>query len=246
MARIRSPNYPAISLAEAIKRIGQVHTKERQHLASRDVILKGMGYGGVNGVSLGVLSAVLKYGLLEQQGRGEDYRVTDRAVRILHPHDPAEKVAAINEAATAPPLFAELLDHFKGDLPSDDNLRAYLVRRGFSQTSLPNVIQAFRDTLEIASLEDLSHNAPLAVTKERPVALRETSSAHTPQQAFSPEEVKTFVASQLNRATLTLEEGTAVLEIPASISKRSHNALKLWLELMLKLAEADSPSIPSS
>jgi hypothetical protein len=232
MARIRSPNYPAISLAEAIKRIGQVHAKERQHFASRNVILKGMGYSGVNGVSLGVLSAVLKYGLLEQQGRGEDYRVTDRAVAILHPHDPAEKVAAINEAAKAPPLFAELLDHFKGDLPSDDNLRVYLVRRGFSQTSLPNVIQAFRDTLEIASLEDLAYSAPdTAVIKERHVA---------PHAAASSSAKSTVSGSTTPIATpmSVLFDGNQI-EITAVLSDVES------VDRLIRALEANTPLLPA-
>jgi hypothetical protein len=165
MARIRSPNYPAISLADAINRVGQVHAKERQHPAAKEVVLKGMGYSGVHGTSLGALSAALKYGLLEQGGKGEDYRVTDRAMAILHPHTPEEKARAIDEAARAPALFSELLEHFKGELPSDDNLRAYLVRRGFSQTSLPSVIQAFRDTIELVS-SDTNGYTPL--TEEPP------------------------------------------------------------------------------
>jgi hypothetical protein len=150
MARIRSPNYPAISLAEAVSRVSQVHAKERQHPAAKEVVLKGMGYSGVHGTSLGALSAALKYGLLDQNGK-DGYRVSDRAVAILHPHSPEEKAQAIREAARSPALFGELLEHFKGDLPSDDNLRAYLVRRGFSQTSLPGVIQAFRDTMELVT-----------------------------------------------------------------------------------------------
>lgn len=151
MARIRSPNYPAISLAEALKRVEQVHGREGQHPASREVIIKGMGYNGVHGTSLGAISAGIKYGLLEQTGKGGDYRVSDRTMAILHPHSPEEKAEAISEAAKSPTLFRELLEHFKGGLPSDDNLRAYLVRRGFSQSSLPDVIQAFRDTMELVS-----------------------------------------------------------------------------------------------
>lgn len=161
MARIRSPNYPALSLAEALSRVSQVHAKERQHPAAKEVILKGMGYSGVHGTSLGALSAALKYGLLEQEGKGEDYRVSDRAVAILHPHTPEEKTQAIREAAQSPALFGELLEHFKGGLPSDDNLRAYLVRRGFSQTSLPAVIQAFRDTMELVSPETQAYIPPV-------------------------------------------------------------------------------------
>ncbi len=166
MARIRSPNYPAISLAEAIKRIGQIHAKERQHPCSKEVVIKGMGYVGVHGVSLGALSALVKYGLLDQEGRGEDYRVSDRAVAILHPHTPNEKAAAINEAARAPALFDELLEHFKGSLPSDDNIRAYLVRKGFSQTSLANVIQSFRETMELVTQESDGYDSATNLNKE--------------------------------------------------------------------------------
>lgn len=166
MARIRSPNYPAISLAEAINRIAQVHGRERQHPAAKDVVIKGMGFGGIHGTSLGALSAALKYGLLAQTGKGEDYRVTDRAVAILHPHTPEEKAEAIRAAARSPALFSELLDHFKGDLPSDDNLRAYLVRRGFSQTSLASVIQSFRDTMELVSPEARDYSGQTPAPRE--------------------------------------------------------------------------------
>ena len=149
MARVRSPNYPALSLKEALQKVGQVFERERQHPASREVVMKGMGYSGVNGASLSALSAARKYGLLVQQGRGEDYTVTDLAVTILHPHSPEEKAEAVRKAAFAPALFAELLTHYKGDIPSDDNLRAYLVRRGFATAALSGVIQSFRETIEL-------------------------------------------------------------------------------------------------
>ena len=111
MARVRSPNYPQFSLAEAIRRVGPVFEKERQHPMPKAVIAKHLGYGGVNGASLGAISAMLKYGLIDQDG--ESYRVTDRALAILHPRDEAEKQAAINAAAAAPALFTELNDQFK-------------------------------------------------------------------------------------------------------------------------------------
>ena len=85
MARVRSPNYPQFGLDEAIKRIGPVFEKERQHPMPKEVLAKHLGYGGVNGASLGAISAMLKYGLVDQEG--ESYRVTDRALAILHPHN---------------------------------------------------------------------------------------------------------------------------------------------------------------
>ena len=108
MARVRSPNYPALSLADAVERVGRVFQKEHRHPSPKEVVMKGMGYGGVNGASLGALSAAVKYGLLDKQG--DQYRVSDRMLTILHPHTSQEKAEALEAAATAPPLFADMMN----------------------------------------------------------------------------------------------------------------------------------------
>src|SRR5882724_4240753 len=156
MARVRSPNYPALSLAETIDRVGRVFQKEHRHPSPKDVVIKGMGYGSVNGASLGALSAALKYGLLDRHG--DQYRVSDRLLTILHPHNPGEKAEAVRAAATAPPLFADMMKDFPGSIPSDENLRAYLIRRGFSAGALTSVIQAFRETLELVAPETTGYD----------------------------------------------------------------------------------------
>lgn len=160
MAHIRSPNYPSISLAEALERVKKVHDRERQHATARDVVMKWMGYSSSNGASLGSLSAARKYGLLERLGKGEEYKVSDRAVAIFHPHSQAEKSAALEAAARAPVLFAELLDHYQGQLPSDESIRAYLIRRGFTQGSLGGVVQSFRETMTLAQGAATSYPPP--------------------------------------------------------------------------------------
>lgn len=147
--RIRSPNYPALSLPEAIARIAPVYERERQHPMSRDVALKGLGYSGANGAALGTLSAVTKYGLLDKAG--DMYKVSARTLAILHPSTPDEKTQALRQAAFAPTLFAELAEQFPGGQVSDDNLRSYLMRRDFSSGALAAVISAFRETMQMVS-----------------------------------------------------------------------------------------------
>lgn len=147
MSRIRSPNYPQIGLGAAIERARLIYKAERQNRISRDTAVKLMGFGGYNGASAGVLSAVLKFGLLE--GQGEEMRVSDLAVRILVPHDDDEKAEAIREAAANPPLFVEMAERWPNDPPSDHSLRAYLTRRGFADSALEAVIKSYWDTASL-------------------------------------------------------------------------------------------------
>jgi len=171
MARTRSPNYPSMSLAEAITRVTQVFAKEHRHPAPKEVVMKAMGYSGVNGASLGALSAVAKYGLLEKQG--ENYRVSERALQILHPRTPDEKAAAIREAAFQPALFADIAKDFPGRAPSDDNLRAYLIRRGFAPSALAGVIQAYRETMALVTPESGDYMGSNANASEEPMQLEQ-------------------------------------------------------------------------
>src|SRR5437016_5983210 len=137
MARIRSPNYPAMSLPEAIDRIGRIHQEEQHLEAPREVMAKHLGYNSINGSSLKALSALLKYGLMAKT-EGDRRRVTDLALQILHPRDPAERSAAIRDAAFRPALFAEIAKEWNG-IPSDANLTAYLIRRNFARDAIPEV-----------------------------------------------------------------------------------------------------------
>jgi hypothetical protein len=73
---------------------------------------------------------------------------------ILHPSHPDEKASALRQAALAPTLFAELAEQFPGGQVSDDNLRSCLMRKGFSSGSLAGVISAFRETMQMVSLEE--------------------------------------------------------------------------------------------
>ena len=65
MARVRSPNYPAISLPDALTRVKTIHDAEQHLAAPRNVIAKHLGYNGLNGAALTTISAISKYGLLE-------------------------------------------------------------------------------------------------------------------------------------------------------------------------------------
>lgn len=175
--RIRSPNYPALSLPDAIEKVTALYRAEHTHPAPREVVAKGMGYNSLNGASASAISALQKYGLLERSG--EELRVSERALRILHPHPPEERGAAIRQAALEPPLFAELNDRFPGRIPSDDLLRNYLIRNGFAPSAVTAVITAYRETSEMAEREGREHDS-----------LHE----QTPEHAAMPQQIRTPTA----------------------------------------------------
>lgn len=153
MARVRSPNYPLISLKDALEKASAVHKAESQNPVPREAIAKLMGFGGLNGRSDKVISAVSKYGLFEKVKAG-DLRVSDLAVRILYPVDEQEEKASLREAAKKPVLFADIFEHWSnGPLPSDESLKIFLVRRGFNQNALDPVMSSFRDTIALVNVE---------------------------------------------------------------------------------------------
>jgi hypothetical protein len=159
MARIRSPNYPTMSLPAAIDKVGAIHKAEGQNSVDRETVAKLIGFGGVNGASATALSALAKYGLLEASD-GKEARVTDLAVKILYPESGQEKATALLEAANRPALFRQIKEKWPERPPSDDNLRGYLVRTGFNQGSVEQVIQIYRNTLDIVGGANGEHNAP--------------------------------------------------------------------------------------
>ena len=152
MSGDRSPNYPIISLADAVGRVQQIYEKERQHPADKLVMAKALGYGSLNGLSRSVLSALVKFGLLVEDH--DQVKVSSDALDVLlHSAGTPERAAALQRAAYLPPLFSELRATFDGSLPSDENLRAVLVKKGFNPNTVSKVIRSYRDTVLFVSQE---------------------------------------------------------------------------------------------
>jgi hypothetical protein len=147
--RIRSPNYPALSLPDALNRVTKLYEANHRHPAPREIVARGMGYNTLNGASATAISALQKYGLLDRDG--DELRVSERAIKILNPLSLSERCEAIRQAANEPHLFAELNERFPGQRPTDDLLRNYLIRRGFAPSAVTAVIAAYRETSEMAA-----------------------------------------------------------------------------------------------
>ncbi len=172
MARVRSPNYPAMSLPEAIKAIGTIQAAEQHLVAPKEVAAKHIGYTTYHGLAKRMIAALENYGLLEEVA-GDKVKVSQRAVSILFPSTAQEKQTAINEAAFQHPLFLAIKEEWQGARPSDENLRVFLIRRKFAADALDRVIEVYRQTMDLVtkeSGEDVAENPdPKSQHQEKPM-----------------------------------------------------------------------------
>lgn len=147
----RSPNYPLLSLEEALPRVGKIYKAENSHKADREVIAKVLGYSSLNGTSLGLIGALNRYGLLEADKDG--LKVSNDAVDILVlPEEAPERLEALQRCALEPPVFADLYSSYGENLPSDGNIRHYLVtKKNFLQKAADEVIRIYRKNQEFLS-----------------------------------------------------------------------------------------------
>jgi hypothetical protein len=156
---LRSPNYPSLSLGDAIDKARQIEAVEKRTAASGDTILAHLGYKPGVGPGLRALSALRQYGLLEEHD-GLD-RISNAAFNILKLSETSpERVAALKEAAKRPALFRQILDFYKDGLPSDINLRDHLIRvHSFNPDSVATFIKTLRETIELAKLYPSDNDA---------------------------------------------------------------------------------------
>jgi hypothetical protein len=150
MAGNRSPNYPAVGLPEAVEVIGKLHKAERRSTMTAEDAARAMGYNALHGPARSRLSALRKYGLLDEvQGGG--FRLSDTAMTVLFPPSDEERAGVLKDAAFRPELFRELASQSDA---SDSNLVGRLVRQGFTPAGARAAVAAFRSTFSLAPAEE--------------------------------------------------------------------------------------------
>ncbi|MTV14923.1 MULTISPECIES: hypothetical protein [Bradyrhizobium] len=233
MARARSPEYPAISLKEAVERVKMIYDKDYQNRLPKAVLAEHMGYKGLSGASLPVLSALTKFGLIE--GRGDETRVSDLAVSIIaHPPGAPDRMAALVQAAKNADLFAELDTRFPDGKASDQAIRSYLLTNKFIPSAADAAIRAYRDTKTFVDSESggYSGGQPAEPTIMTPASEPKTQHLGAP---YLPPDDHFPGGHQVRRQeVITLDEGDVVLSFPADLSPESFDDLKAHLDLFIK------------
>lgn len=150
MAKQRSPNYPSVGLTEALSLTEKVYAEHGRDTVTREEAAQAFGYTVLSGRARLKLSAVLKFGLLEQSNGG--VRVADdyMAIKLADPNSP-EKLNALRRAACRFELIPELLETH-GTASVGALKRHLMLEREFTEDGADTFIPAFRDTVSLAKL----------------------------------------------------------------------------------------------
>ena len=145
---IRSPSYPSMPLAAAIKAVREIEKRYRSAAIDRKDAANLIGYSSLSGPANQALAALAHYGLLERAGKG-DTRVTQRACDILHPNSEEERRQHLLDAAQAPPLFQNIRERFPGiSVPPEEGVLTFLNRLQFNPNSIKQAAKSFLHTAE--------------------------------------------------------------------------------------------------
>ena len=150
--RLRSPNYPAFPLSDAISKIQILWDKDGKPGAHRTVILKHLGFNSESGSALRNLSALKMFNLTSENNR--HIVLTDTALDILlYSHDKNIYYRSLKESALNPAIYNELYNKYIDGLPSNDALKSELIREyNFNPNVVDKFINGFKSTLEYAGL----------------------------------------------------------------------------------------------
>lgn len=145
--RKRSPNYPAMSLPEAIKLVEKIYKDSQRYPANSEAFAKILGYKSLSGRALRVIATLSAFGLLE--GRGDELRVSDLGESIcIDPKDTPGYANAVRQAAHMPPIYDEVFTRYDKKLPGDQVLRAFLLRNEYSQNAVNRLCNDLRETYD--------------------------------------------------------------------------------------------------
>jgi len=156
MVKVKSLNYPSLSLPEALLKIKLVYEQECNQAMDKESIALAMGYTGVDEASTNAISALNKYGLLTNISPSL-FKVSEDAENIiLLPKGHPDRIRALQNIAFSPYLFDKLHQAFGEQLPGDNILCSFMIKMGFSSKTIDNVIYAYQETLKFIKEEEAS------------------------------------------------------------------------------------------
>jgi hypothetical protein len=224
----KSPNYPSMSLDEAIAKAKTLYEKDGKVGAPKKVALEHLGYKVESGASARTISALKKFDLISDlNGR---IVPTQRAIDLLvYPADSDRFKASLKHCALNPKIYRTLWAEYSNGFPSDAALKAELIdRHNFNPNQVDGFLNDFRKTIQFAGLTQDSEGEE-QIEEEMP----EQPRMDQPGQPVNPRTTPGAFQRLANSYPIPLKnqnQATLVFnKLP--VEKDDLNKIKLWIEL---------------
>ena len=221
----RSPNYPALSLPQAVQVLQKLWKAEKRTPVSHETAATAMGFKSLSGPARVAVGTLRQYGLIDKSGKGH-IRISELGVRVVIGDD-ADKRGALQQAASAPELFQELAKAH-GEA-SDNAIQSFLItRKGFAADGARKAAKAFRDTLALAKPSGQGYTPD--ETQEQPEIMTGTETGQI-QNTGKP-------SDGVFSLTVPFAKGTIAVQVRVTGDKLTAAHMARVREY-LKLAESD-------
>lgn len=234
--RSRSPRYPSLSLAEAERMVKAIFEKDGMNPVDRESAVHHIGYTSLNGASATALASLKQYGLTMDAGKGM-MQVAPLALDLIEPESDEGRAEALLTAAFTPDLFSSLREKFPDSVPSEGNLRAYLLRQEFTTAAVKTVVPAYLDTCEYVAnaVETESNGITSDLEPESPSPDKlESNVDQVPASGAAPVQTKSAAALGSKRMIFDAMEGEVEFTYPDNLSEDSIEDLEEWFALVTK------------
>jgi hypothetical protein len=229
MAKVRSPNYPALDLRTALLATRKAFEKDNRNKMSQAALGKHLGHDSLSGPALGKIGALRAYGIIE--GKGDELRITDDAVAaLMAPEGSNEGFDTIKRLAARPKLFQDIQKDFP-TTPSPENLKFWLIKRQFAPDAAEKAAKVYLASMELVEWGSLDYDPGKAEHQETLTSMRQD--AKIPLKTPPPIVVKPGMLQEV----FNLDEGPVTLTVPATLSAASYADLADQFELFLRRAK---------
>jgi hypothetical protein len=150
----RSPNYPAISLDEAVDKLPKLFADMKRHPVGVETAVGFMGLKYTSSTGKLALGAMRSFGLFEDAGKSM-VKLSSRALDIVTDYARSSLGwrKAVQDAALEPAIHKKLWERYGEELPADDELRRVLIRElKFYDNAVSPFIAEYKRTIEFSGL----------------------------------------------------------------------------------------------
>lgn len=152
----RSPNYPSLSLKDALGRLEDLYDKYGKHQIPVTIIHEPWSYERLSGATRQCIAALSYYGLITVTGVGDARKVhiAEDGYRIIK--NAPDRSNLIKSAVEKPTIYQIILEKYADqNIPPDDILKDYLIwELKFNDKYVDNFIANFKESLEFANYKN--------------------------------------------------------------------------------------------